>query len=69
MDPEGMVFVSAEDSPSGEPLLIISGAISGTVSIHAVRTADVNPNCSTEAEVVDDGATTLVISTQSEGCN
>ena len=68
IDPEGLVFVSAEDSPIRDPLLIVSGAVSGTVSIHAVRTAKVDANCEKEAEVVDDGKTTLVISTRTDGC-
>ncbi|WP_371195119.1 choice-of-anchor I family protein [Glaciecola sp. SC05] len=34
--PEGMSFVSAEDSPTGEPLLIIGNEISGSVQIYQV---------------------------------
>ncbi|GMH36363.1 hypothetical protein BSKO_04231 [Bryopsis sp. KO-2023] len=36
VDPEGLEFVSAEDSPSGEALLIVSGSLSGTVSIYSI---------------------------------
>lgn len=34
--PEGMTFVSAQDSPGGNPLLIVGNEISGTVSIWQV---------------------------------
>eukprot|EP00210_Caulerpa_lentillifera_P002318 g2224.t1 len=68
IDPEGMVFVSAEDSPIDEPLLLVSGAISGTVSVYAIRTTDVNADCEQEAVVEDSLKSTLVISTQTEGC-
>ena len=34
--PEGMVFVSAQDSPSGVPLVIIGNEVSGTVAVWQV---------------------------------
>ncbi len=37
LGPEGILFVKAGDSPTGEPLLITSNEISGTLSIFAVR--------------------------------
>lgn len=36
LGPEGLVFVPAEDSPTGEALLIVSSEVSGTTSMFAV---------------------------------
>jgi hypothetical protein len=35
--PEGIVFVSAENSPSGKPLFISSYELSGSLSIHQIE--------------------------------
>ena len=37
LGPEGMAFVAANDSPTGEPLVIIGNEISGTVAVWQVR--------------------------------
>ncbi|WP_193075287.1 choice-of-anchor I family protein [Pseudomonas sp. FME51] len=37
LGPEGLVFVSAEQSPNGEPLLIVGNEVSGTTAIFQVN--------------------------------
>jgi hypothetical protein len=36
LGPEGITFVSAGDSPSGVPLLLVANEISGTTSVYEV---------------------------------
>ena len=36
LGPEGMAFVAAEDSPTGEPLLVVGNEISGSTTIYRV---------------------------------
>ncbi len=38
--PEGITFVSAEDSPAGQPLLIVGNEVSGTITVYAIELAD-----------------------------
>src|SRR5690554_459319 len=37
LGPEGLVFVSAEDSPSGKPLLIVGYEVSGTTAVYEIN--------------------------------
>ena len=37
LGPEGLVFVSAEDSPNGEALLIIGNEVSGTTTVYQIN--------------------------------
>ncbi|XP_066303691.1 mesenchyme-specific cell surface glycoprotein-like [Branchiostoma lanceolatum] len=36
-DPEDVKFITAEDSPDGKPLVLVSGSLSGTVSLYRVN--------------------------------
>jgi 2',3'-cyclic-nucleotide 2'-phosphodiesterase (5'-nucleotidase family) len=38
LGPEGITFISAEDSPTGEPMLAVGNEVSGTTTIFAINT-------------------------------
>ena len=40
VSPEGMVFVPAEQSPNGKPMLIVASELSGTTTMYEVRVAN-----------------------------
>jgi hypothetical protein len=40
LGPEGMIFIKAEDSPNGKPLLVIGNEISGTTTIFEINKAN-----------------------------
>ncbi|MFA5678879.1 MAG: choice-of-anchor I family protein [Pseudomonas sp.] len=40
LGPEGLAFISAEDSPNGEPLLIVGNEVSGTTAVFQINQSD-----------------------------
>ncbi|MED5240004.1 MAG: choice-of-anchor I family protein [Pseudomonadota bacterium] len=40
LGPEGLVFISGEDSPSGEPLLVVGHEVSGSTAVYEVQVSE-----------------------------
>ncbi|MDO3387920.1 choice-of-anchor I family protein [Gilvimarinus sp. SDUM040013] len=43
LGPESVLFIAAEDSPSGEPLLVVGNEVSGTIAMFNVNVVDSAP--------------------------
>jgi hypothetical protein len=43
LGPEGITFIKAADSPTGQPLLAVANEISGTVTLYAINAAPAAP--------------------------
>ncbi|MVN75654.1 T9SS type A sorting domain-containing protein [Hymenobacter sp. HMF4947] len=41
LGPEGIVFIAAADSPTGQPLLLLANEVSSTVAVYSIQTATV----------------------------
>ncbi|TPG67525.1 choice-of-anchor I family protein [Hymenobacter nivis] len=43
LGPEGLVFISAADSPSGQPLLLLANEVSSTIAVYGIQAAVPTP--------------------------
>jgi hypothetical protein len=37
LGPEGIIFIKAEDSPNGKPLVVVGNEISGTTTVYEMN--------------------------------
>jgi hypothetical protein len=37
LGPEGLIFISVQDSPGGRPLVVIGNEISGTTTVYEIK--------------------------------
>ena len=37
LGPEGLAFIAAEDSPTGEPMLAVGNEVSGTTTLYSIE--------------------------------
>nr|UYM80488.1 shell protein 2B [Novocrania anomala] len=47
IDPEDIRFIPSSDSPNGQPLLLVSGSVSGTLSLYQVEGLETMPTAAT----------------------
>jgi hypothetical protein len=66
LGPEGLTFISAEDSSNGQPLLVASNEVSGNTTIFAV---DINNETGVKADFNNDGISDLVWRNEANGNN
>lgn len=53
LGPEDLVFLSSEDSPNGQPLLVVANEISGTTTTYTIET--ISPQISQESNISNPG--------------
>jgi hypothetical protein len=67
LGPEGLVFVSAEDSPNGKPLLIVANEVSGTTTFYEIDVNTLPVNNPPTAVILSNKVTELVENSDTTG--
>jgi hypothetical protein len=44
LGPEGVAFITAEDSPNGQPMLVVGNEISGTTTLYGIDVIELKAN-------------------------